>query len=157
MKRNFSFKVIKNLIKHTLLIDEDKELINGVMDAIKSYNKIHVVQKSYHRKITNIDGVHILICWNDESKELDFKLNHNPDGMLNYILEFSLNLDNSYQGEFNLIPIDYKENNITKINFYDWWTLYDGFSTDEDLLEYGDVASNEEREIIERAMRKNDM
>lgn len=84
-------------------------------------------------------------------------MDYNPDGMINYTLEFSLNLDDSYRGEYKFIPLDYKENSITKINFYDRWTLDDGLPTAEDLAEYGDIASHEEREIIERAMKKNDM
>ena len=156
MKRNFSFKVIKNLIKNTILIDSSKVLLKLVMDEIKLDNEFHL-QFGIGNMITIIEEVCLQTSWNKENQEVDFRLDYNPDGMINYTLKFSLNLDDSYRGEYDFIPFDYEENNITKINFYDRWTLDDGFPTAEDLAEYGDIASHEEREIIERAMEKNDM
>ena len=156
MKRNFSFKVIKNLIKNTILIDSSKVLLKLVMDEIKLDNEFHL-QFGIGNMITIIEEVCLQTSWNKENQEVDFRLDYNPDGMINYTLTFSLNLDDSYRGEYDFIPFDYEENNITKINFYDRWTLDDGFPTAEDLAEYGDIASHEEREIIERAMEKNDM
>ena len=156
MKRNFSFKVIKNLIKNTILIDSSKVLLKLVMDEIKFDNELHL-QFGIDNVISTIEGVCLQTSWNEENQEVDFRLYYNPDGMINYTLTFSLNLDDSYRGEYDFIPFDYEENNITKINFYDRWTLDDGFPTAEDLAEYGDIASHEEREIIERAMEKNDM
>ena len=156
MKRNFSFKVIKNLIKNTILIDSSKVLLKLVMDEIKLDNEFHL-QFGIGNMITTIEEVCLQTSWNKENQEVDFRLDYNPDEMINYTLTFSLNLDDSYRGEYDFIPFDYKENNITKINFYDRWTLDDDFPTAEDLAEYGDIASHEEREIIERAMQKNDM
>ena len=156
MKRNFSFKVIKNLIKNTILIDSSKVLLKLVMDEIKFDNELHL-QFGIDNVISTIEEVCLQTSWNKENQEVDFRLDYNPDGMINYTLTFSLNLDDSYRGEYDFIPFDYEENNITKINFYDRWTLDDDLPTAEDLAEYGDVASNEEREIIERAMEKNDM
>ena len=156
MKRNFSFKVIKNLIKNTILTDSPKSLLKLVMDEIKVDNAFHL-QFGIGNMVTTIEEVCLQTSWNKENQEVDFRLDYNPDGMINYTLTFSLNLDDSYRGEYDFIPFDYEENNLTGINFHYQFTPDDSFPTAEDLAEYGDIASHEEREIIERAMRKNDM
>lgn len=163
MKRNFSFKVIKNLIKHTILVDAPKSLLNKIMGRIEFYNNLQTNVKVDGMFFRIEDNFQMTIYWNDSTNEMDFKMDYNPDGMINYTLKFSLNLDDSYCGESEFIPIDYEENNLVGINFdYQFtsdgsWTLDDGFPTAEDLAEYGDIVSHEEREIIERAMEKNDM
>lgn len=157
MKRNFSFKVIKNLIKHTILVDAPKSLLNKIMGRIEFYNRVHCEVEVDGMYFRIEDNFQMLIYWNDDTQEVDFKMDYNPDGMINYSLRFSLNLDDSYRGECKFIPLDYEENNLTGIKFSYQFTPDDSFPTAEDLAEYGDIASHEEREIIERAMQKNDM
>ena len=153
MKRNFSFKVIKNLIKYTILVDAPKSLLNKIMGRIEFYNRVYCGGMCFRIE----DNFQMLIYWNDDTQEVDFKMDYNPDGMINYSLRFCLNLDDSYRGAYKFIPLDYEENNLTGIKFNYQFTPDDSFPTAEDLAEYGDIASHEEREIIERAMEKNDM